>query len=171
MVGRRKKLTGVKRVTTRPTSRAPKRTKLAKILDDPQAALENEDSPIFKDEVNLKAVLSHPKAQEVLRAAGLDCDIYKLPDFATAAARFKEDGSSGRHDPEWQRQALEASERRAAGEFDAYHKERFEQEWLGLDDSEDKLSSVTTKAHDMSNGEARQDVKTSEEQDSSIHEG
>lgn len=128
----------------------------------------------------MQAVLSHPKAQEVLRNAGLDPNIYQLPDFATAAARFKEDGRSGRHDPEWLRQALEASERRVAGDFDEYHQARFEQEWLSLEESGDELSgpTITRRAgrglsdrEPSCSQEAKQEVKTSEGEESAVRWG
>lgn len=44
-------------------------------------------------------------------------------------ARFQENGRAGRYDPEWQRQALAASERRAAGDMDEYQDAQFKEQW------------------------------------------
>ena len=49
--------------------------------------------------------------------------------LSTAAASFQEDGRSGRHDPEWIRQSMEAHSRRQAGDFDAYEEQKFQENW------------------------------------------
>lgn len=47
----------------------------------------------------------------------------------TDFARFQENGRAGRYDQEWQRQALAASERRAAGDMDEYQEAQFKEQW------------------------------------------
>jgi hypothetical protein len=62
-----------------------------------------------------------------------------------AIAAFKRDGAEGRRDPEWIRQAIEASTRRAAGDFAEYEKMRFDEYWAEenpyLSDDEEILDS------------------------------
>ena len=66
-------------------------------------------------------------------------------ELATAAAAFQEDGRSGRHDPEWVRQAMEASSRRQSGDFDAYNAQKFQEIWAEdskeLSDADDEDGS------------------------------
>jgi hypothetical protein len=62
-----------------------------------------------------------------------------------AIAAFKRDGAEGRRDPEWIRQAIEASTRRTAGDFAEYEKMRFDEYWAEenpyLSDDEEILDS------------------------------
>lgn len=44
---------------------------------------------------------------------------------------FKRDGANGFHDEQWVRSAIEAGQERAAGLYDEYLEERFQEEWGG----------------------------------------
>lgn len=50
-------------------------------------------------------------------------------DWRSGVRQFQTDLGQGRYDPEWQVQAAEAMEERAAGEFDNYKEEHFEEWW------------------------------------------
>ncbi|KAL9003901.1 MAG: hypothetical protein Q9188_003263 [Gyalolechia gomerana] len=51
------------------------------------------------------------------------------PEFRLDCRNLQEDLRSGRMDPEWQRQAAQAMEERAAGEFDDFKEREFEEYW------------------------------------------
>ncbi|EER29979.1 hypothetical protein CPC735_012970 [Coccidioides posadasii C735 delta SOWgp] len=53
---------------------------------------------------------------------------YSIP-WRDAVRQFQDDLQNGRYDPEWQRQAHEAVEERAAGKFDKWKEEQFEEFW------------------------------------------
>jgi len=50
-------------------------------------------------------------------------------DWRDAIRQYQDDLSTGRYDPEWQRQAAEAMEQRAQGKFDKFKEEQFEEYW------------------------------------------
>ncbi len=50
-------------------------------------------------------------------------------DWRNGVRQYQNDLEQGRYDPEWQRQAAEAMEERAAGEFDSYKEEHYEEWW------------------------------------------
>lgn len=50
-------------------------------------------------------------------------------ELATTAAEFKSDGTYGRFDSQWMSQALEASQTRASGGYDAYLESQFAEKW------------------------------------------
>ena len=50
-------------------------------------------------------------------------------DFRQSVRIFQSDLGAGRFDPEWQRQAAEAMEERANGQFDQWKEQNFEQFW------------------------------------------
>lgn len=68
---------------------------------------------------------------ETLATVGAPFLVSTVPgdEFATAAAAFVHDGANGRYDPEWVRQANEASAQRQAGAFDEYEEYRFQMNW------------------------------------------
>ncbi|KAI9832538.1 MAG: hypothetical protein M1819_004328 [Sarea resinae] len=51
------------------------------------------------------------------------------PDFKTAVRMYQEDLQQGRLDPEWQKQAAEAMEERANGDFDDFKAQEMEEFW------------------------------------------
>jgi len=67
-------------------------------------------------------------------------------DWRDGIRQVQIDLEAGRYDPEWQRQAAEAMEERAAGKFDGYKEEHFE-EWWGQKQklSSDALAGNSTK--------------------------
>ncbi|TAQ90701.1 hypothetical protein B7494_g993 [Chlorociboria aeruginascens] len=101
------------------------------ILDDPNRVLTNTTSPIYHVKFNLKAMLQLPETERALESE--DCAFkfseVNSDELATAAAAFKEDGRNGFNEPEWMRQASEASKARAAGNFDDYTRHLFQQLW------------------------------------------
>ena len=50
-------------------------------------------------------------------------------DFRQSVRLFQTDLAAGRFDPEWQRQAAQAMEERANGQFDEWKSQNFEQFW------------------------------------------
>lgn len=102
--------------------------------------------------VDLRSVLCHPSAWDGLSASQQARLLAVMParfvkDAGTAAARpdalalsnsddFRHDCAryvgnirNGRHDPEWIRQAREAHDRRAAGDFDDYLRAKFREDF------------------------------------------
>lgn len=108
--------------------------------------MESAFSPLYKDATNLKLILNHPLAQSSLERSriGNQVQVANYDEFATAAAAFKDDGRSGRHDPEWVRQAQAAADTRQAGGFRDYEDDMFKKHWasqsreLSEDDDEKK---------------------------------
>jgi hypothetical protein len=93
----------------------------------------------------LQAILSHPKALATIPELK-ESFLSKSPEQKMRAiAAFKRDGAEGRRDPEWIRQAIEASTRRTAGDFAEYEKMRFDEYWAEenpyLSDDEEILDS------------------------------
>lgn len=91
-------------------------------------------------------ILNHPLARNFLEGSriGNQVQVANYDEFATAAAAFKDDGRSGRHDPEWVRQAQAAADTRQAGGFQDYEDDMFKKHWasqsreLSEDDDEEK---------------------------------
>lgn len=80
-------------------------------------------------------------------------DNVSTDELATAAAAFQEDGRSGRHDPEWVRQAMVASSRRQAGDFDGHNAQKFQGIWAEdneqLSDTDDEAAADENEAMDI----------------------
>lgn len=74
-------------------------------------------------------MLLHETTSRLLPQGSASFSQLSPQELNSAIASFKEDGRGGRHDPEWARQALEASVRRAAGEFDDYQASKFQETW------------------------------------------
>lgn len=86
-------------------------------------------------------------------------------DFATAAAAFKEDGRSGRHDPGWQAEAGLAHRTRLEGAFEEFDAATFEKDFaeenheVSDDGEEDKKDSGRR------NGEKKRDRRDESDDD------
>lgn len=82
----------------------------------------------------LQAVLNHPRANEVLQQAGVDMSSLNQTsdEMNTSLAAFREDGTNGRHNLRFIREATQASAARAAGDFDDYENAQFAA-WLEAD--------------------------------------
>ncbi|KAL8338025.1 hypothetical protein RB598_006756 [Gaeumannomyces tritici] len=109
----------------------------------------NPRSPLADGKVDLRAMLCHPSAWDGLSAAqrarllavmparfvkdgGARPDALALSnsdDFRHDCARYVGNIGGGRHDPEWIRQAREAHDRRAAGDFDDYLRAKFKEDF------------------------------------------
>ncbi|KAI9736851.1 MAG: hypothetical protein M1818_005902 [Claussenomyces sp. TS43310] len=50
-------------------------------------------------------------------------------DWSHSVSNYKQDLAEGRNDPEWQAQAIAASQKRRAGQFDAFKEQEFEEFW------------------------------------------
>ncbi|KAA8563882.1 hypothetical protein EYC84_011896 [Monilinia fructicola] len=93
-------------------------------------------SPIFQEDANIKAVISHPMAKQTMIDQGESYPFDQMTgdEVATTAADFKLDGTYGRFDSDWMAQAMEASQTRAAGGYDAYLASKFEEQWAEEDE-------------------------------------
>lgn len=76
-------------------------------------------------------------------------------ELTTEIARFQENGRSGWYDGNWQRQAQDAHQARADGDFDDYQGHRFEQDW---GESTPALSDVDDGGHDGGDNNGEHDV-------------
>lgn len=62
--------------------------------------------------------------------ASIDNDFLRYDqDWSHSVTNYKEDLAQGRNDPEWQRQAITASQQRDAGAFDQFKEAEFEEYW------------------------------------------
>ncbi|KAB8291602.1 hypothetical protein EYC80_006402 [Monilinia laxa] len=93
-------------------------------------------SPIFQEHANIKAVISHPVVKQTMIDQGESYPFDQMTgdEVATTAADFKLDGTYGRFDSDWMAQAMEASQTRAAGGYDAYLASQFEEQWAEEDE-------------------------------------
>lgn len=140
--------------TKRPLSKQGNALRAKKAKKDPYSVenvLQNPESPLVY--TDLKAVLSNPEAWVALDeddrrvllsklpdnkfmvedengAERISADFLKYnPDWTHSVGRAQEDIAEGRNDPEFLRQALEANQRREAGEFDDWKDREFELFW------------------------------------------
>ncbi|KAF7865943.1 hypothetical protein EAF04_006107 [Stromatinia cepivora] len=115
---------------------ARKKSKSDKYADVDQL-LSDFKSPIFKEDAKIKAVLTHPMAKQTMVDQGepYPFDQMTANEVATTVAEFKSDGTYGRFDSDWMAQAIEASQIRASGGYDAYLNSQFAENW-GEDDQE-----------------------------------
>lgn len=149
-----------KRLAPSSVGRAKKKSRTDAIYDDPDAVLENEKSPLYKENTDLmvllcipklninfrnltsllQMILTHAKAVAILTADSLEPQS-ALPftmseQMKSDIAAFKGDGRSGCYDKEWVRQAFAASKSRAEGDYEYYAKERFEADWGQKEDEQ-----------------------------------
>lgn len=117
-----------KRLTPRVT-RPRKKQKQNDIYDDPEAVLGDIGSPLFKDGVNIKNIILHPKAVAILGDIGSACQKVDSDILSTAIADFKEDGEWGHFDPVWVKEAMAAHNFRASGSTVAYEEHLFNEMW------------------------------------------
>ncbi|KAL8938615.1 MAG: hypothetical protein Q9211_003119 [Gyalolechia sp. 1 TL-2023] len=98
--------------------------KLASFFSDPQNWAEVPDS----DKDFIRSLL--PPHVELNDDGSVPTAFWKYnPEFRLDCRNLQEDLRSGRMDPEWQRQAAQAMEERAAGEFDDFKEREFEEYW------------------------------------------
>ncbi|TGO24767.1 hypothetical protein BPAE_0095g00230 [Botrytis paeoniae] len=116
-------------------------------------------SPIFQEDANIKAVLTHPLTKHMMAEPGEPYPFDEMTgdEIATTAADFKSDGSYGRFDPDWIEQAIKASQIRASGGYDAYLDSQFAENWA---EDEEQISDEETKdlnddGDDSGNGEKK----------------
>ncbi|KAG9243800.1 hypothetical protein BJ878DRAFT_542908 [Calycina marina] len=124
------------RVKKRQTPAKPKESRQAradKILDQAEALLGEKSSMIYKDEMDIYAIFTHPKAAEVLAGTELDASLLlneaQSEQLKTDIAAFKDDGRSGLYHNEWVSQAFDAAKSRASGEYEAYQQDKFDRDW------------------------------------------
>ncbi|KAJ0168148.1 hypothetical protein CTA2_9295 [Colletotrichum tanaceti] len=132
-----------RKITTRVVKKEPKWT-AAKLLTDPKSPLASAD---------LRTILCQPAAWDILSKEERAEIIALLPagtrildpgtddarpeldalrndnNFRHDCATYTNNIAQGKHDPEWLEQAWAARERRRAGDFDGYLKQKFEDEW------------------------------------------
>ncbi|TGO69021.1 hypothetical protein BOTNAR_0016g00160 [Botryotinia narcissicola] len=101
-------------------------------------------SPIFQEDTNIKAVLTHPLTRHTMAEQGEPYPFDEMTgdEIATTAADFKLDGSYGRFDPGWIEQAIKASQTRASGGYDAYLDSQFAENWA---EDEEQISDEENK--------------------------
>ncbi|KAH7378056.1 hypothetical protein BKA64DRAFT_750455 [Cadophora sp. MPI-SDFR-AT-0126] len=103
-----------------------------KMLDDSALAVAHGESPIYTE--NIAAILQHPEAISVLSSAP-EVDPTAINELLTSTrfrdvlAAFVETGRAGQNDPDFLEEALAASARRSAGDFDAVLDDKFEEIW------------------------------------------
>ncbi|GKT58687.1 proline-rich early nodulin [Colletotrichum tofieldiae] len=132
-----------RKITTKVVKKAPKWT-TEKLLTDPKSPLASAD---------LRTILCQPAAWDILskeeraEIIGLfpagtrildpgtdnarpDLDALRNDNnFRHDCATYADNIAMGKHDPDWLEQAWAARERRRAGDFDSYLKQKFEDEW------------------------------------------
>ena len=86
-----------------------------------------------------------------------------------AITDFKDDGRSGRHDPQWLREALEASGRRMAGDYEEYLESQFKdtygEEKEELSDTESERGADEETDEHMSVDQAPPPKKDNDDED------
>ncbi|KAK2803843.1 hypothetical protein FQN50_006850 [Emmonsiellopsis sp. PD_5] len=112
----------------------------SRIIDvDLVKLLANPNAWTCLDENEKKEIISllPDDIQRLVEPSDPDAIIPPLPDsfvrysnnWRDAVRQFQLDLQNGKYDPEWQRQAAEAMEERAQGEFDRFKEEQFEEFW------------------------------------------
>ncbi|KAK1966398.1 hypothetical protein LY78DRAFT_657343 [Colletotrichum sublineola] len=132
-----------RKITSRVVKKAPKWT-TQKLLTDPKSPLASADLRTILCQPAAWDILSKEERAEIIALfpAGtriLDPDTDNArPDldalrndnnFRHDCATYTDNIAMGKHDPEWLEQAFAARERRRAGDFDSYLKQKFEDEW------------------------------------------
>ncbi|KAF7897747.1 uncharacterized protein EAF01_008713 [Botrytis porri] len=116
-------------------------------------------SPIFQEDANVKAVLTHPLTKHMMAEQGEPYPFDEMPgdEIATTAADFKSDGSYGRLDPDWIDQAVKASQIRASGGYDAYLDGQFAENWAEDEEqiSDEEMKDLNNNGDDDGNGEKK----------------
>ena len=150
------------------TSRVIKKARGDKIYDDPDAVLEDEKSPLYREETDLTAILNHPIALAILSEKP-EFQATQSEQLKTDIALFKEDGHNGRYDREWVSQAQAASERRKNGDFEVYERERFVNDW-GEESEERSVSGDEIEDGEHVSAQNRQplNIENGQEHDISI---
>ncbi|KAL8709022.1 MAG: hypothetical protein Q9225_007518 [Loekoesia sp. 1 TL-2023] len=98
--------------------------KLASFFSDPQNWAQLSDT----DKDFIRTLL--PPHVELNDDGSIPTTFWKYnPEFRLDCRNLQEDLRSGRMDPEWQRQAAQAMEERAAGKFDDFKEREFEEFW------------------------------------------
>ncbi|KAI9641355.1 hypothetical protein NHQ30_010157 [Ciborinia camelliae] len=128
-------------------------------------------SPIFQEDANIKvrnifpsfpglanlqqAVLAHPLAKQTMVDQGEPYPFDQMTgdEVATTAADFKLDGTYGRFDSSWMAQAIEASQTRASGGYDAYLENQFAENWA--EDDEEVSDEDVKDINDAKNGKGK----------------
>ncbi|KAK2059556.1 hypothetical protein LY76DRAFT_592247 [Colletotrichum caudatum] len=132
-----------RKITTRVVKKAPKWT-TQKLLTDPKSPLASADLRTILCQPSAWDILSKQERAEIIalfppgtRILDPDTDNAR-PDlealrndnnFRHDCATYTDNIAMGKHDPEWLEQAFAARERRRAGDFDSYLKQKFESEW------------------------------------------
>ncbi|TGO53020.1 hypothetical protein BCON_0131g00190 [Botryotinia convoluta] len=118
-------------------------------------------SPIFQEDANIKAVLTHPLTKQTMAEQGEPYPFDEMTgdEIATTAADFKSDGSYGRFDPDWIEQAIEASQIRASGGYDAYLDSQFAENWAEDEEaiSDEEMKDLNKNGDDSGSGETKPD--------------
>ncbi|KAL8695762.1 MAG: hypothetical protein Q9224_003178 [Gallowayella concinna] len=97
---------------------------LAGFFSDPENWAQVSD----KDKEFIKSLL--PSNVELDDSGSVPNDFWKYnPEFRLDCRNLQEDLRAGRMDPEWQRQAHQAMEERATGDFDNFKEREFEEFW------------------------------------------
>ncbi|EFQ27860.1 uncharacterized protein GLRG_03004 [Colletotrichum graminicola M1.001] len=132
-----------RKITTRVMKKTPKWT-TQKLLTDPKSPLANADLrtilcqpaawDILSKEERAEIIALFPPGTRILdpdtENARLDLDSLRNDNnFRHDCATYTDNIAMGKHDPEWLEQAFAARERRRAGDFDSYLKQKFEDEW------------------------------------------
>ncbi|KAK2773574.1 hypothetical protein FQN53_004112 [Emmonsiellopsis sp. PD_33] len=108
---------------------------LVKLLANPNAWTcldENEKKEIISllpDDIQRLVEPSEPSDPNAIIPPLPDSFVRYSNNWRDAVRQFQLDLQSGKYDPEWQRQAAEAMEERAQGEFDRFKEEQFEEFW------------------------------------------
>ncbi|KAL2067728.1 hypothetical protein VTL71DRAFT_15824 [Oculimacula yallundae] len=114
-----------------------------KMLDDPALAVAHGDSPVYSE--NITAILQHPEAVAILSSApdvnaGGIAELLSSGSANNAIAEFVTNGKNGFNDPGWLEEALDASARREAGDFNDMLEAKFEENWA--EEDEDALDEL-----------------------------
>ncbi|KAK2002080.1 hypothetical protein LX36DRAFT_652700 [Colletotrichum falcatum] len=132
-----------RKITTRVVKKAPKWT-TQKLLTDPKSPLASADLrtilcqpaawDILSKEERAEVIALFPTGTRILdpgtEKARPDLDALRNDNnFRHDCATYTDNIALGKHDPEWLEQAFAARERRRAGDFDRYLKQKFEDEW------------------------------------------
>ncbi|TEY84143.1 hypothetical protein BOTCAL_0020g00180 [Botryotinia calthae] len=116
-------------------------------------------SPIYQEDANIKAVLSHPLTKQTMTEQGepYPFDDMTGDEIATTAADFKSDGSYGRFDPDWIERAIKASQIRAYGGYDAYLDSQFAEDWAEDEEgvSDEEMKDLNRNGDDGGDGETK----------------
>ncbi|CAG8974841.1 hypothetical protein HYALB_00000456 [Hymenoscyphus albidus] len=93
--------------------------------------LGSEDSIAYREEINIQAILNHPTAQAIFASTSNEkvSTLLSSGEITRTVTEFKADGAAGKHDAKWIAEAIVASERRAAGEYDEFIQARFMRDW------------------------------------------